>query len=83
VTVSGSADVFEATVMIRVLDRNGEELKEDFTTATCGNGCRGEFSQSVSFKVGKKQVGRVEVFWSSAEDGSPQDIISLPVTLGP
>jgi hypothetical protein len=83
VTVSGSADVFEATVMIRVLDRNGEELKEDFTTATCGNGCRGEFSQSVPFKVGKKQVGRVEVFWSSAEDGSPQDIISLPVTLGP
>lgn len=82
-TVSGSANVFEANVMIRVLDRNGNELQETFTTATCGSGCRGEFSKSVSFKVGEKQVGRVEVFWESAEDGSPQDIVSLPVTLGP
>ena len=83
VKVSGSANVFEANVMIRVLDRNGKQLVETFTTATCGSGCRGEFSDSLSFKVGEEQVGRVEVFWESAEDGSPQDIVSLPVSLVP
>ncbi|MGH2777569.1 MAG: Gmad2 immunoglobulin-like domain-containing protein [Actinomycetota bacterium] len=82
-TVSGTADVFEANVMIRVIDRKGRELVETFTTATCGSGCRGDFSETVSYEVDEEQVGRVEVFWSSAEDGSPQDIVSLPVTLTP
>jgi hypothetical protein len=83
VTVTGSANVFEGTVMIRVRDRNGKKLTGTFTTATCGNGCRGEFSEPVSFEVDEEQVGSIEVFWSSAEDGSPQDVILIPVTLQP
>ena len=49
VTVSGSANVFEANVTVRVLDASGKELTKTFTTATCGTGCRGDFSVAVPF----------------------------------
>ena len=47
VTITGSADVFEATVNIRVLDANGEVIAESFAMATCGTGCRGDFSTQI------------------------------------
>ena len=83
VTVSGFANVFEATVNFRVLDRDGEVVVEDFTTATCGSGCWGDFSTEVTFDVAERQRGRVEVFTYSAEDGSEQDLVSIPVILVP
>lgn len=46
VTVSGTANVFEATLELTLLDGGGTALAEDFTTATCGTGCRGEFSHT-------------------------------------
>lgn len=46
VTVSGTANVFEATLELTLLDGGGTVLAEDFTTATCGTGCRGEFTHT-------------------------------------
>ena len=83
VTVSGFANVFEANVVIQVVDRNGDELIEAFTTATCGSGCWGDFMDEVAFEVTERQPGRVIVLTYSAEDGSPQDVISIPVVLVP
>lgn len=83
VLVTGRANVFEANVSIRVIGEDGELLKETFTTATCGSGCWGEFSKRVRFSVDHEQEGRVEVLSYSAEDGSPQDVISVPVILTP
>ena len=40
VTVAGTANVFEATVTLRLLDASGREIATRFTTATCGSGCR-------------------------------------------
>jgi hypothetical protein len=82
-TVAGTADVFEATVSIRILDANGQELAATFTTATCGSGCRGKYSAEVSFFTEERQDGTIEVFESSAEDGSPLNLVSLPVVLVP
>jgi len=81
ITVAGSADVFEATVNIRVLDASGKQIASTFTTATCGSGCRGSYSVRISYRVGRDQAGTVEVFWVSPKDGSPQDIVRIPVTL--
>lgn len=81
--VSGFANVFEANVSIRLLDSNGNVLVETFTTATCGSGCWGDFEHDIEFDVTDQQEGRLEVLTYSAEDGSPQDIISLPVVLVP
>jgi spore germination protein GerM len=83
VTVTGTADVFEATVSLRVLDSHGRVLADTVTTATCGTGCRGDFSKAVSFAVDHEQRGVVMVFEASAEDGRPINVVRIPVTLSP
>ena len=83
VTIAGTANVFEATVSIRILDAQGREIARTFTTATCGTGCRGDYSKAVSFTVGVQQKGTIEVFESSAQDGRPINVIKIPVTLVP
>jgi hypothetical protein len=83
VTVAGTADVFEATVSIRILDASGEELAAAFATATCGTGCRGKYSAEVFFFTEERQDGTIEVFESSAADGSPLNLVSVPVVLVP
>jgi hypothetical protein len=83
VTVSGTANVFEATVSLRILNARGKEIARTFTTATCGTGCRGDYSASVSYRVDREQAGVIEVFESSAEDGRPINVVRIPVTLTP
>jgi Immunoglobulin-like domain of bacterial spore germination len=83
VVIVGDADVFEATVSIRILDADGVELAAAFTTATCGSGCRGEFSTEVFFFTQQRQDGTIEVFETSAEDGSQQHLVQIPVVLVP
>jgi len=51
VVVAGTANVFEATVSIRVLDERGKAIVGTFATATCGTGCRGRYETNIPFKV--------------------------------
>jgi len=81
ITVSGTANVFEATVSISVLDSVGNEIVRTFTTATCGTGCRGTYSEAVRFDINQTQPGIVRVYESSAKDGRPVNVIDIPVTL--
>jgi hypothetical protein len=81
VTVAGTADVFEATVSVRVLDSAGHEVARTFTTATCGTGCRGDYSVAVTYSVPRTQPGVIEVFESSAKNGQAIKVQRIPVTL--
>ena len=81
VTVAGTANVFEATVSLRLLDASGREIATRFTTATCGSGCRGNWSMSVPYRLGRTQRGTVQVYEVSAEDGSRQHVVNVPVML--
>ncbi|MGH2730770.1 MAG: Gmad2 immunoglobulin-like domain-containing protein [Actinomycetota bacterium] len=83
VTIAGTANVFEATVSLRILDADGNEIARDFTTATCGTGCRGDYSTTLKFDIGSEQPGTIEVFEESAEDGSDINVVSIPVVLAP
>jgi hypothetical protein len=83
ITVSGTADVFEATVSIVILDSAGRQIARLFTTATCGTGCRGDYSAEVPYSVRAEQPGTVMVFESSAKDGSPVNVVDIPVILTP
>ena len=84
VTVSGSANVFEANVTVIVLDENGDELARTFTTATCGSGCRGDFSVELEFEVDHQQPGTVLVQDDDAAGtGSPPHQVEIPVILTP
>ncbi|MDX6689996.1 MAG: hypothetical protein QOG15_1453 [Solirubrobacteraceae bacterium] len=81
VTISGTANVFEATVSMRILDASGTQIARTFTTATCGSGCRGDFSASLRYSVDRTQKGMIQVFEVSAKDGRPTNVVAVPVTL--
>jgi hypothetical protein len=83
VPIAGTADVFEATVSILILDADGDVLASTFTNATCGTGCRGTFSTQVSFDVATEQRGTIRVYEVSAKDGSQINVVNIPVTLTP
>lgn len=82
--VSGSANVFEANVTVKVLDENGKVLVSTFTTATCGTGCRGTYSVPVAFKVDHEQPGTIVVHDDDAAGtGTPPHQVRIPVVLVP
>jgi hypothetical protein len=83
VAVSGTADVFEATVSVRILNSAGHEIARTFTNATCGTGCRGVYSVTIPYSVPRTQPGTIVVFESSAKDGQPVNVQQIPVTLAP
>ncbi len=83
VTIAGTADVFEGTVTIWIVDGMGNRIASTFATATCGNGCRGDFSVEVPYSVGTPQPGQIVVFEESAEDGKHLHTVRIPVTLRP
>jgi germination protein M len=82
--IAGRANVFEANVTVRLVDRSGRELARTFTTATCGTGCWGDYSVSVPFSVPSEQRATLVVSDDDADgDGKPQHEVRIPVTLAP
>jgi Immunoglobulin-like domain of bacterial spore germination/Sporulation and spore germination len=81
VTIAGTADVFEAVVSIAILDANGDVVSSSFTMATCGTGCRGDYMTDVRYDVDRTQQGTIRVYEVSAKDGSPINVVEIPVTL--
>jgi hypothetical protein len=82
--VAGTADVFEANVTVRLLDATGKEIFRNFTTATCGTGCRGDFSTRVVFRIQAEQRGTLVLSDDDADgDGKPQHEVRVPVILVP
>jgi hypothetical protein len=81
--VTGSADVFEATFRISIVDASGKVIADDQAMATCGSGCRGTFDTSVAYSVSRGQYGTLRVYDPSEKDGSPQSIRDYRVWLTP
>jgi hypothetical protein len=81
VTVAGTANVFEAVVSLRILDAGGREIATRFTMATCGTGCRGDYSTTLAYRVTADQRGTVQVYAVSMRDGSRVNAVSIPVRL--
>jgi germination protein M len=84
VVVRGSANVFEANVLVEILDEDGETIAQTFTTATCGTGCRGMYRVEVPFTVDREQNGTVVVHDEDAAGaGRPPHEVRIPVRLVP
>ena len=77
--LKGIANVFEATVSWRLTSDEGEVFKEGFTTATCGSGCWGTFEDRITLERVPGERIVLEVFQSSAEDGSPMNMVRIPL----
>jgi len=82
-TVSGEANVFEATFQVALLDARDRTLVTKTVTASCGTGCWGTFRTSLAYSVGSAQWGTLRVFELSAQDGSPTNVTEYPVWLTP
>jgi hypothetical protein len=80
--ISGRARVFEAAVSIDVFDASGGLLVHTFTMASGGAPALAPFAASVPFAVTREQTGCIRVFEASARDGSPVNVVQVPITLG-
>jgi germination protein M len=84
VTISGTANVFEANVTVEILDADGNAIASEFTTATCGTGCRGDFALDVAFSVATEQQGTIVVHDDDAAGtGTPPHVVEIPIVLLP
>ncbi|WP_030491966.1 Gmad2 immunoglobulin-like domain-containing protein [Micromonospora chokoriensis] len=81
--VTGTANVFEATVSVRVLDAAGRQVAAGFGTASCGSGCRGGYRVVVGWRTAREQKGTIEVYEVSARDGTRINTMAVPVVLTP
>jgi len=82
VRVSGDANVFEATVHVRIIDQGGSTIAHATTTASCGTGCRGGYTVLVPFSVPRDQLGAIIVSDDDTDgDGVPQHQVRVPVVL--
>ncbi|HVB64563.1 MAG TPA: GerMN domain-containing protein [Nitrolancea sp.] len=81
--LTGTANTFEAAFTIDILDAEGNLLTEMHAQATSGSGTRGTFDVSMTYKVTKKQAGKVVLFEVSAKDGAKINQVEIPVTLTP
>lgn len=79
--VWGTANTFEATFMLNVVDPEGLIIAEEVVTATSGTGTRGTFEVIVEFDVAMDGMGAVIVFENSARDGEPINIVEIPVEM--
>jgi germination protein M len=84
VTVTGTANVFEANVTVEIVDAAGKVVGNGFTTATCGSGCRGTFTITLSYDVAMAQKGEIVVHDDDAAGtGQPPHEVRILVALRP
>ena len=80
--ISGTANVFEGVFRVQLLDAQGRTLIDQVVNATSGTGTRGTFSEEFPFPVTATGQGKLVVFADSPKDGSPINVVEIPVTLG-
>jgi hypothetical protein len=77
--VSGTASVFEATLVVQLV-RDGKVILKQSVTASEGAPGRGTFDTTVHATPGAVTVA---AFAPSAADGTPQHEVDVPVTIRP
>jgi hypothetical protein len=80
ITISGTANTFEATFQVEVLDESGVVVGKRFVTATSGNGQRGTFRADVKVAAGPGPI-RLVVYEDSAESGKRIHEVEIPLEL--
>jgi germination protein M len=80
IRVTGTANTFEATLMLRV-EAGGRKVAERFVTATSGSGQRGTFDATIA--VPGRVSGRITLlaFERSAADGREMNGVRIPLRI--
>ena len=82
VRVCGVGTGFEGQITARVRDSHGTQLVRVSVQAG-GTGIWGNYDEALSVGVPSTAQGTLEVFEVSAEDGSEQNKVVVPITFGP
>jgi hypothetical protein len=77
---AGTADVFEGALQARLV-QDGKTLIEAPVQASCGTGCRGSYVLEFNAPDGTTGKVTLEVYSTSAEDGSVDEIARKDLTL--
>jgi Immunoglobulin-like domain of bacterial spore germination/LysM domain len=82
IQVSGISTAFEGTIQVRVRDRNGVKISQQFFTVP-GGSLLGNFQLTMLLKtIPKTTSGTLEVFEGSPKDGSEIHKVSIPIIFG-
>ncbi|MBN1631821.1 MAG: Gmad2 immunoglobulin-like domain-containing protein, partial [Thermoleophilia bacterium] len=79
--ITGTANVFEAVFQVNIVDWDGLIIADETVMATSGTGTRGTFDVTIPFTVSKAGLGGLIVFAESPKDGSPINVIEIPLQL--
>ena len=80
-TITGLARVFEATVSFALFDAAGRPIARGFTTAAAAGPALAPFTGTLPFSVAQETAACLWVFEESARDGSPRNVVQVPLTL--
>ena len=77
--VTGTANTFEATFDLEILNSSGVRAAWRFVTASSGSGTRGTFDTTISFPHTGGPITLV-AYEPSAENGKPIHVVRIPLT---
>lgn len=77
----GTANTFEAMFRASVEDASGKVVLDVPVMATSGTGTRGTFDVVLPFALGDAGPGALVVYEPSAADGSPINVVRIPIVL--
>jgi spore germination protein GerM len=81
--VVGRSNVFEAAMTVQVVNAStGEVTYEQPVMATSGSGTWGDFAVDIDAELIEPGVSSIRVFWYGAEDGTPSNVVTIPVPEG-
>src|SRR5215217_3775401 len=81
--VVGQARVFEATVSLELRDGAGRVIARGTAMAAEAGPALAPFETTLSFTVTGETPACLRVFEESARDGSPRNVVQVPLTLAP
>lgn len=82
VTARGTADTFEAALVIDLLDESGQTLCVRHITATSGSGTPGTWQSDLAFPPPEdEEAVTLRAYELSAEDGSETNVVERSLTL--
>ncbi|OFW68421.1 MAG: hypothetical protein A2Y74_05035 [Actinobacteria bacterium RBG_13_63_9] len=79
--ITGTANVFEAVFRVNIVNWDGLIIADQVVMATSGTGTRGTFDVTVPFAVDRAGLGALIVFSESPMDGSPINVVEIPLQL--
>lgn len=79
--IYGTANTFEAVFQVNIVNWDGLIIAEEMVQATSGSGTRGTFDVTVPYEVKQPGRGTLIVFEESARDGSPTNVVEIPLDL--